>query len=295
MSFDAVVATVVRLRSSEVHVGESVDAVGRRSGPAAGRGVGARGQARAARTSGSSCTTAAAAPTATHLGAHRAFAHGRRSRAHSSPVARRGQVRRAARPSSRHRRAALTSNGTTTERPQRDDALAAVRQVARPADELAAVVRARDFARAARHGAQPAAPATSPTCSPTLGARRSGRGLPRAAAQGRRRRSSSTSSQRAQEALLKAMAQEDVAGAAQRHGAGRPHHVPRRTARGRHAPAAGAADAGRARRSRVTLLGYPGRIDRPADDAALHRRPRGLDRPAGARLRPRRTGRTARR
>ena len=48
---------------SEVYVGESVAAVGRRPGAAARRGLGARRQARGASTSGSSSTTTAAAPT----------------------------------------------------------------------------------------------------------------------------------------------------------------------------------------------------------------------------------------
>ena len=47
--FDAVVETVVRLRSSEVYVGESRNALGRRAGAAARRSVGARAEARAAR------------------------------------------------------------------------------------------------------------------------------------------------------------------------------------------------------------------------------------------------------
>ena len=47
--FDAIVATVLRLRSSDVYVGESVDALGGRPGAAPRRSVGARRQARAAR------------------------------------------------------------------------------------------------------------------------------------------------------------------------------------------------------------------------------------------------------
>ena len=44
-------------------------------------------------------------------------------------------------------RAALTQMEQQLNGPQRDDALAAIRETARPADELAAVLRARDYAR----------------------------------------------------------------------------------------------------------------------------------------------------
>ena len=44
-------------------------------------------------------------------------------------------------------RAALTQMEQQLNGPERDDALAAIRQVARPADELAEVLRARDYAR----------------------------------------------------------------------------------------------------------------------------------------------------
>ena len=62
----------------------------------------------------------------------------------------------------------------------------------------------------------------------------------------------------------------------------------------RDAPAAGAAHA-RGARGRRDAARLSGALDRPADDAALRGRPRALDRPRGARLRPRRTARTAKR
>ena len=75
-------------------------------------------------------------------------------------------------------------------------------------------------------------------------------------------------------------------GSAEPHVAGRSHAVPQRAAGQRDEAAARPADAGRTRRS-----GHAARLraghGRPPDDAALHRRPGGLDGAAGARLRAR--------
>ena len=62
-------------------------------------------------------------------------------------------------------RAALKQMEQQLTGPQRDEAVAAIREEARPAEELAEVLRARDYARLARHAPQPRMPATSPRCS----------------------------------------------------------------------------------------------------------------------------------
>ena len=76
--------------------------------------------------------------------------------------------------------------------------------------------------------------------------------------------------QDAREALLKTLSKEDVAVAAQRHGAGRPHHVPRGAAGDGHARAARAADAAGARDRRHAAR-LSRKLRRPADDARLRR------------------------
>ena len=107
-------------------------------------------------------------------------------------------------------RAALTQMEQQLNGPNRHDALGAIREVARPADELAAVVRSRDFASAARHDAQPPAQDVADMLS-TLAIEDqvvAFRVLPRKDAAA----VFEYLSQDAQESLLKAMAQEDVAG-----------------------------------------------------------------------------------
>ena len=118
------------------------------------------------------------------------------------------------------------------------------------------VHRTRDFSAAARHGAQPPRRATSRALLTELSLEDQVvvfRVLPRKDAAA----VFEYLSHDAQEALLKAMAPGGRRGAAQQHGAGRPHDVPRGAAGGGHAPAADAAHARRSARSRVTLLGYP--------------------------------------
>ena len=151
-------------------------------------------------------------------------------------------------------RAALTQMEQQLTGPARDEALAAIRDVARPADELAAVLQATRLRPPARHAAQPARGRRRRAAHRSQH-RGSGRRVPRAAAQGRR------GGVRVPVAGRHGRpAQGDGAGgrrgAAQQHGAGRPHPVPRRAAGRRHAAAAVAAHAGRAlgRRSRCSAI-----------------------------------------
>ncbi len=139
-------------------------------------------------------------------------------------------------------RAALTQMEQQLSGPQRDEALGTIRQVARPADELAAAVHQRDFSRLRdmvrnRHAGDLAAVLTELAIEDQvvvfrvlprkdaaavfeyLVARRPGSAAQGHGAGGHR-------------------------GAAEQHGAGRPHDVPRGAARHRHAAAAVAAHAG---------------------------------------------------
>ena len=128
-------------------------------------------------------------------------------------------------------RAALTQMEQQLNGPQRDEALAAIRQTARRADELAPVLRARDYAQLRdmmrnRHAERRR---DAPDRAQPRG---SGGRVPRAAAQGRRRGLRVPVAGRQGDA-----AQGDGEGrrrgAAQQHGARRSHDVPRRTARDR--------------------------------------------------------------
>lgn len=106
-------------------------------------------------------------------------------------------------------RAALTQMEQQLTGPQRDEALAAIREVARPAEELAAVVRARDYARLRdmlrnREAGDVAALLTELNVEDQVLVFRV---LPRKDAAA----VFEYLSREAQEALLKAMAQEDVA------------------------------------------------------------------------------------
>ena len=224
--FDAIVSTILRLRSSEVHVGESAtlsaDEQARLLGEAWERAdkpepldVRLVVYHRSGRTD---VVSPRRAP---------AVAHRRRSRSDSPPLARRREGHRPARAPPRRRQGRADTNGTTTERPAaRGGARAPCARSARPADELAAVLRARDFARLRdmvrnRHAGDLADAAdraaasrirssssaccrarTRPTVFEYLVARRAGSAAQGDGAGGRR-------------------------GAAQRHGAGRPHDVPR--------------------------------------------------------------------
>ena len=106
-------------------------------------------------------------------------------------------------------RAALTQMEQQLTGPQRDEAIAAIRDVARPAEELAAVLRARDYARLRdmlrnRHAGDVAALLTALSLEDQVVVFRV---LPRKDAAA----VFEYLSHEAKEALLKAMAQEDVA------------------------------------------------------------------------------------
>ena len=180
-------------------------------------------------------------------------------------------------------RAALTymQEQLGKEGPSREAAIDLVRRTARPADELAAIVHQRDFVRL-RDMVRNRPPRDMAGVLTDLSLEDqvvTFRVLPRKFAAA----TFEYLSHDAQQALLKAMAQEDVAAHPERHGARRSHDVPRGAAGGGHAAVACAAHAGRACRggdaARVSRA-----FDRPPDDAALHRGARALDRAAGARL-----------
>ena len=145
--FDAIVATIQRLRSSDVHVGESSTL----------------SAAEQARLLGDAWERAGRPPNldvrlviyhrtgradAYQLGALHApsLSPGDLELIHRVWLA----ASQAVGPHVHHHdvvRAALTQMEQQLNGPNRDEALAVIREVARPADELAAVVRARDFAR----------------------------------------------------------------------------------------------------------------------------------------------------
>ena len=281
--FDSVVETALRLGSSEIHVGESetlsADDQARLLGDAWERAPHARG---------ADVRLVVHHPARRHrrLSSRRPRARpqARRLRRHSPALARRGQGHRTARAPPRRGARGIDPYGTTTLRPRpRGGAAAGARHRApcRRARRGHPTTRLRP---PARHGAQPAGqrPGRGPD-RPV--ARRSGAGVPHPAAQGRRRdvrvsvcRGSARSAQG-----------DGVRGrrrAAERHGAGRPHDVPRGTARRSHAPPARATDAGGARRRRRPAR-LSGRVDRAAHDAAVRRGAGRLDDRAGARLHPR--------
>ena len=280
--FDAVVDAVLRLHSSEVYTGESET-------------LSADDQARLLGTAWERVPKSelldvrliihhSSGRTATyHLGAHApTLTPDDLNRIHALWL----DVVKAVGPHVHHRdvvRASLIHMEQELRGPNRDAALDLVRQVARPAEELAAVVHQRDFGRLRdmvrnRDASELARVLTD------LTHRGSGRRVPRAASQSGgvhlrvplAGRSGST-------------AQGDGPGGrggpSQQHGAGRPHDVPRRAARQRHAAAPDAPDAGGAV-SRAHAARISRGIDRPADDAPLHRRSRALDGAGGARLRP---------
>ena len=171
-------ALVRRARRRVVH------AVGRRAGAAARRGLGARRPSPSRSTSGSSSITAAAAPTPIISARTR-----RRSRPPTSIrfTASGSTSTKTIGPHVHHHdvvRAALRQMEQQLNGPQREEALAAVRQVARLADELAAVLRDARLRPAARHDAQPPR-RRARRAAHRAAARGSGRRVPRDAAQGR--------------------------------------------------------------------------------------------------------------
>jgi magnesium transporter len=208
--FDAVVETALRLRSSEVYVGESetlsADDQARLLGEAWERAPKPEREPldlrlvihhRSGRTA------------AYHLGAHAPTLSADDLRLiHGLWL----DVAKALGPSVHHHdvvRAALKHMEQQLNGPTRDAALDLVRQVARPADELAAVVRARDFARLRdmvrnRPPSDLADLLTALTLEDQVVVFRI---LPRKVAAA----TFEYLSREAQEALLKAMAQEDVA------------------------------------------------------------------------------------
>ena len=142
-------------------------------------------------------------------------------------------------------RAALTQMEQQLSGPEREQALEAIRRVARPADELAAVVRQRDFSQL-RDMIRNRPPSDLAEVLTHLSVEDQVVVVPPAAAKGRRRHVRIPLARRAG-----APAQGDGPGrrrgAAERHGARRSHDVPRGAARDRHAAAAGAAHAAGAR------------------------------------------------
>ncbi len=206
--FDAIVATVLRLRSSDVHVGESStltsDAQARLLGEAWERTD--KPQPLDLRLvvyhrSGRSDTY--------HIGAHPpALTPADLDLIHRLWL----DATHTIGPHVHHHdvvRAALTHMEQQLNGPQRDDALTAIRETARFADELSAVLRGRDYARLRdmmrnRHAGEVAALLTALTLEDQVVVFRV---LPRKDAA----EAFEYLSHEAKEALLKAMAQEDVA------------------------------------------------------------------------------------
>jgi magnesium transporter len=206
--FDGVVSTILRLRSSDVYVGES-------STLSADDQAHLLGEAweRAARTDVLDVRLivhhSSGRSDVYHLGAHPpTLTPGDLELIHRVWL----DVKKAIGPHVHHHdvvRAALTKMEEQLNGPDRDEALAAIRQVARPAEELAAVLHARDYARLRdmmrnRHAGDVAALLTELGVEDQVVVFRV---LPRQDATA----VFEYLSQDAKEALLKAMAQEDVA------------------------------------------------------------------------------------
>ena len=206
--FDAIVATILRLRSSDVHVGESstlsADEQARLLGSAWERAAKAEPldvrlvvHHRSGRTD------------TYHLGAHPpSLSPGDLDLIHRVWL----DATKVIGPHVHHHdvvRAALTQMEQQLNGQQRDEALDAIRRAARPADELAAVLRARDYAQLRdmmrnRHASDLAALLTELSLEDQVVVFRV---LPRKDATA----VFEYLSQDAKKALLKAMAQEDVA------------------------------------------------------------------------------------
>jgi magnesium transporter len=206
--FEAVTATIIRLRSSELYVGES-------SLLSADEQSQLLGEAweRAEKPDGLDVRLVihhhSGRDDAYHIGAHPpALTPGDLDLIHRVWL----DAVKAVGPHVHHHdvvRAALTQMEQQLSGPQRDEALATIRQVARPADELAAAVRQRDFPRLRdmvrnRHANDLAAVLTDLAIEDQVVVFRV---LPRKAAAA----VFEYLSHEDQEALLKAMAQEDVA------------------------------------------------------------------------------------
>ena len=281
--FDAIVSTILRLRSSDVHVGESAtlsaDEQARLLGEAWERAAKPEPldvrlvvYHRSGRTD------------SYHLGAHPpSLTAADLDQIHRLWL----DVTKAIGPHVHHHdvvRAALRQMEQQLNGPQREEALGVVRQIARLADELAAVLRARDYARLRdmirnRHAGELAALLTEMSIEDQVVVFRV---MPR--------KDAATVFEYlehdAKDTLLKAMAQEDVAALLN-------DMAPDdRTMFLEELPATATRQllgllTPKERSVAVTLLGYPEALDRAADDAALRGGSRGLDRPRGARLRPR--------
>ena len=207
--FDAFATTIARLRSSEVFVGESstlsADDQARRLGEAWEQVV----QPEDAQDVRLVIHHHSGRTDAYHLGAHPpALTPGDLDLIHRLWL----DAVKSVGPHVHHHdvvRAALTQMEQQLNGPQRDDAVDAIRRVARPADELAAVVRARDFSRLRdmvrnRHASDLASVLTDLSIEDQVVVFRL---LPRKDASA----VFEYLSYESQESLLKAMAQEDVA------------------------------------------------------------------------------------
>ena len=288
--FDAVVATAVRLRASDVYVGESAtisaDAQARLLGEAWERAGTPDLQLRLVvfHRSGRSDIY--------HLGPHAPELSARDLDLIHRIWLDADEERRSARAPPRHRQGSVDHHGRTTERSR------ARRGAAGHTGDSPACRRARrDASNArlpapARHGAEPSAERSRRAAGGSR-SRRPGGGVPAAAAQGRggdvRVPGTGRPRSAAQDALEGRRRR-----AAQQHGARRSHDVPRGTAGHGHARAAGAADAAGARdRGHAARLSRE--IDRPADDAGLRRGARRAGRSSRCSTTCARTARTARR
>ena len=180
-------------------------------------------------------------------------------------------------------RAALKHMDNELKGPDREAALGLVRETARPGDELAAIVRARDFTRMrdlVRNwppGDLAAALIDLPLDEQVVVFRI----LPRKDAAG----TFEYLSIEQQEALLKAMAQEDVAALLNDMAPDERTRFLEELPASATQAVAGAAHAAGTRR-RGDAAGLSRRVDRPADDAALRQRQGGVDRSSGAGSRP---------
>ena len=144
--FDAVVATAIRLKSSDIFVGESATLTSADQARLVGEAW-----EEAAKPEGLDVRLViyhhSGRTDTYHLGAHPpALGPGDLDLIHRVWL----DAKKAIGPYVHHHdvvRAALTQMEQQLSGPQRDEALAAIRRVARPADELAAAVHARDFSR----------------------------------------------------------------------------------------------------------------------------------------------------
>ena len=180
-------------------------------------------------------------------------------------------------------RAALIQMQQQLSGPQRDDALAAIRQVTRPADELAALFRNRDL-RWLCDMVRNRDAADIATRADRVGRRGSGRHLPRASAKD----AAAVFAYLTQDAAKTSLKGHGTGGrrlALQQHGSRRPDELPRGIARGGN-PAAAVPPHARGALRRALAARVPGRLDRPSDDAQRRGGRGGLDRPRSARLHP---------